>query len=501
MDKESEAKDIEQNDAPESKEAEAAPAAPSEPEAPQERVEVWRRLLFAGLSGAIVCFIILLARHLLIVDPYFGMNVVFLVPPGALFGLLIACAAIWLPKKKPLRVTVLVAVPLCLGIGAALVSVHRELPLEPEFMSKFQLDKITGSVLADVLREMGHPGHAARAQRTPYIRPVTRGFTVALAVATCIICIGMVKCSSFRKRALVYPIGLCAILLARLLIPPAVLLTWPSAATCKSALGSGSWLVVFVWALAVDGGQMFGGSRLVARHTPAILGGFILAFGAATIVFCKPIAAEYYFFKAQHTYRSGDSSKGPMMYADLKKAYSLNPDNERNAYHYASFIATDMALPLARRHEDDAALRGVAIAILIFPKDPANHRTLAEVYEQMGQADKALTYYRTALEVARHRTPEDYRRWLSLGRGASSYAESLIDALSREGGSKSVEEILAFLADEDKEVVAHAATALGDVGAKEAVTPLKNLLDTHSSEAVTRAARRALEKLEGKTGP
>jgi hypothetical protein len=200
--------------------------------------------------------------------------------------------------------------------------------------------------------------------------------------------------------------GIPAILLVRLLIPPLILLMWPSAPTCKWALGNGSWLLIVPWMASVDAGQVFGGSRFFSRHQKKIVPALMLVPILASFIFWKPIAAEYYFWRGFWPQEASQED------APFRKAHMLRPTSERNACNYAAEISLSA---LRMRQDHEAALECALEAVSIFPKRAWSYTVVSTIYDRMGRPDEALEYSRKALAVARATTPDDYRRRLDGG--------------------------------------------------------------------------------------
>ena len=153
------------------------------------------------------------------------------------------------------------------------------------------------------------------------------------------------------------------------------------------------------------------------------------------------------------------------------------------------------------REDHEAALERALEAVSIFPKRAWSYTVVSTIYDRMGRPEEALEYSRKALAIARATTSDDYRRRLDGGPPPSECEKDLIDSLSKEGSSGSVDEILTFLDHDDSEVVAHAATVLGDMGIQKAAGKIEELLAAEEDRRIAATLRKALARLQQERYP
>ena len=110
---------------------------------------------------------------------------------------------------------------------------------------------------------------------------------------------------------------MAACLLVQLVVLSLILLAPPSLGLVKS-LPLALFVRIFVWGMAVDLGQAFGGSRLVGRRPRACVAVLVLAVAAAAAFFWRPIIAEYHFYRGLCLERSNRMTAGKIHLARAK---------------------------------------------------------------------------------------------------------------------------------------------------------------------------------------
>jgi tetratricopeptide (TPR) repeat protein len=296
---------------------------------------------------------------------------------------------------------------------------------------------------------------------------------------------------------LTYPIGIASILAFRVLVPPLVLLIWPSAGTLGLAFEDTHWWVFMLIAIAADAGQSLGGSRSLARHTVAVLAGLGAAMVLVLVVFWRPIVAEYSYMRGiVLASRVGPDQEGGGGSEALTRAYRLCPHNEKYAHAYAHEVVLGRALHLMAQEEYSEALKVLEDMRQVFPRSPSSHQMLAAVHARQGNNGEAVRNHRRAIAASRQLTAEDYHAWATLGVSTSACEMRLLDSLGKLGGEESAQEILTFLEHEDSDVVVHAVKVLVEHRVTRALEPLRHLRESHPEEKVRQAAGRALSELE-----
>jgi len=469
--------------------------------------EPWSRVLCGGAAGAICSLVILLARHVVRVDPYIGLNIVSFVPVAGLFGGMLVLLALSVPKTARGRALAIPLVAALAGGPAWFEATVTHVPIEHSpFMTQFEREQVVFDMMSEVYAELctdirgDTPSAVWSLRRIPYLRPAVSTGTVALATVMSLVCIRMTGRRSLRRRLIAYAIGLCVILVARLAIAPAVLLIAPSLALVKLALWLAmrerAGLTVIVWLVAVDVGQLVGASQSFGRRKTAVLAVAAAVASVLAVVFWKPIAAEYSFVKGSVLLLGRDGEVPEASAAAFERAYALRPNNERNAYAYASHVLAYRGVERMSQRDHDAAAEVYLAAVKVFPKDADHYRMLGAISYRKGDRTAALSYCRKALTVARQTTAEDRRRWLALGFAISEHEKQLISALAGEGSDESTEEIVQFLKHANAGVASHAAKTLGDMGAKQATPALRETLRSRKDEDLLSAVRGALAELE-----
>jgi tetratricopeptide (TPR) repeat protein len=302
---------------------------------------------------------------------------------------------------------------------------------------------------------------------------------------------------NLHGRAMLYSgggIGLFAIawLLPLVFFRPRFMRSWSFGAT---AIG---YLPLLFWGAAVDAGQIFGGWDPIARHLRGSLLVVAVALIAPIAFFWKPILADYHLLKAIARENAGDAAGAK---ARFEKAWQLQPRNDRAAYWYSNAVASE-GYPLLARSETSA--RAIPIfrkAIDIFPKGSSNYQFLARACSRAGKHETGVRIARQAIEIIRRNEKgrDGHRPWIE---SIESAHMTLITCLASEGSSASIREILSYLdTKEVGEVQVHAAKQLARIGAKEAIAPIRNLLEngkfTIAPEEVSREElREALRQLK-----